>query len=202
MSDQESNIIKEPFLLYDKKWTYADYLQFDLDYMVELIQGRVYKMTPAPSSWHQEISMELSLILGNFFSDNPCKVFHAPFDVILPINNENKQTSTTVVQPDLCVICDLVKIEKTGCFGPPDLLVEILSPSTSKKDLNQKYEIYEITGVKEYWIVYPMERIVTVYVLQEGKYSHHQSYTHEDEICSALFPELKFALSNVLVERK
>lgn len=141
------------------------------------------------------------LIFGNFFKDNPCKVFHTPLDVILPVGNEERQSSTTVVQPDLCVICDLNKIEKAGCFGPPDLLIEILSPSTSKKDLNQKFEIYETSGVKEYWIVYPMERLVTVYALKEGRYTHHQSYTHEETMTSILFPELELDLSGILVER-
>ncbi len=134
MNTKNSDPINEPVGLYNKKWTYADYLKFDFDYMVELIRGQVcqiYKMTPAPNSWHQEILGDLYVEFRKYFSDHPCKVYLARLDVILPVANEKRNSSTTVVQPDLCVICDLIKIEKAGCFGPPDLLVELLSPHTS-----------------------------------------------------------------------
>ena len=169
---QKSDISKaqEQVTSYNKKLTYADYLSFDFEHMVELIKGQLYKMTPAPSSFHQSVSVKLTSRFDSFIADKSCALFHAPFDVILPIANEKKQTSTTVVQPDLCVICDLEKIEEAGCFGPPDLIIEILSPSTQKKDLTHKYNIYEETGVGEYWVIYPQSRMLHVFQLVDGEY--------------------------------
>ena len=198
--ENDPTIVNEPMALYNKKWTYSDYLKFDFDYMVELIHGHIYKMTPAPNSWHQEILGDLHVEFRKCFSDHPCKVYLSPFDVILPVASEKRNTSTTVVQPDLCVICDLSKIEKAGCFGPPDLVVEILSPHTSKKDIDKKHEIYEEVGVKEYWIVFPMERLIQVFFLKNNSYKKVRTYTYEDSISSELFPELEIALEPILQE--
>ncbi|MDA8693198.1 Uma2 family endonuclease [Saprospiraceae bacterium] len=195
--ENKTNTTEEPAADYDKIYTYADYLKFEYDHMVELIRGKIFKMTPAPTSWHQQVSSQLHISFGVFLEDKACRVYHAPLDVILPVNNQKKNTSTTVVQPDLCIICDTDKIETAGCIGPPDLIVEILSPSTSKKDLNDKYSIYEEAGVNEYWIVMPKQRLIEVFHLENEKYQRIKTYTHEDNISPILFPDLDIILSKV-----
>ncbi|HFC01138.1 MAG TPA: Uma2 family endonuclease [Phaeodactylibacter sp.] len=157
----------------DKKYTYADYLTWQFDERVELIRGKIFKMSPAPNRFHQEISSELLFIIGNYLQKKSCRVYHAPFDVRLPLP-PNKQKSTkinTVVQPDICVICDLSKLDVQGCNGAPDWIIEILSPATSQKDLTEKFDIYQHAGVQEYWVVYPFEKIIAPYRLDKnGRY--------------------------------
>jgi len=137
----------------------------------ELIDGEAYDMSPAPSSRHLSISSILHNSLFNFLKNKLCKTFAAPFDVLLPnfpVGNEDD--INTVVQPDISVICDPTKIIEKGCLGAPDLIIEILSPSTSKKNLNEKFQIYEKHGVKEYWIVDPGNKYIQVFHFQsEGK---------------------------------
>ncbi len=191
------NQVNEPAVDYGMTYTYADYLKFDFEYMVELIRGKIFRMSPAPKIVHQNISMNLSLLLFTFFKNRNCRVFSAPIDVVLPIFNEKKDTSTTVVQPDLCVICDLTKIEEACINGAPDLIIEILSPHTRKKDLQFKYDIYEETGVKEYWIVMPEEKLVEVFVLKENMYHRVYTYTETDTMQSVIFPDLIVDLNDV-----
>ncbi len=146
MTKESINKVEEPQVTYPQEYTYADYLTWGYEEMVELIKGRVFKMTPAPSSTHQLVCGSLHAILWNHLREHQCQVFIAPFDVILPIADKRREKATTVVQPDLCVICDPSIIEERGCFGVPDWIIEILSPSTSKKDINNKYEVYEEAG--------------------------------------------------------
>ena len=156
-----------------KKYTYADYLTWQFDDMVELIRGKIYKMSPAPGSLHQSVSSELHYFIRHFLIGKTCKVFAAPFDVILPLPTEmqTEEKSNTIVQPDLCVICDLSKITRKGCSGAPDWIIEILSKGTAKKDITEKFEVYQNSGVKEYWIVHPDEETVLTYFLdEEGNY--------------------------------
>ncbi|MDV7396126.1 Uma2 family endonuclease, partial [Arthrospira platensis SPKY1] len=103
--------------------------------------------------------------VGNFFHKKPCQVFHAPFDVRLP--KKGQPEVYTVVQPDLCVVCDQGKLDEKGCMGAPDLVVEILSPGNTHREMREKYEVYEEAGVKEYWLVSPWDKTVLVYVLNE-----------------------------------
>jgi len=189
--------VEEPIAGYGREYTYADYMKFEFDEMVELIRGKIFKMSPAPKSYHQEISSNLFLILGNFFKNRTCKVYYAPFDVVLPIENKTKDKSTTVVQPDICVICDLSKIDEAGCFGAPDFVVEIISESTSKKDTNDKYKIYQEAGVKEYWIVFPKDQVVNRYVLKEGAFSFDGASSKGDIASPHIFPELTFEIDEV-----
>ena len=105
--EEKEDKVKEPIAGYGMKYTYADYMKFELEEMVELIRGKIFRMSPAPKSYHQEIVGNLFLELGNYFKERACKAYLSPFDVVLPIENKTKNTSTTVVQPDLCVICDL-----------------------------------------------------------------------------------------------
>jgi Uma2 family endonuclease len=157
----------------NKKYTYADYLTWQFEDMVELIRGKIFKMSPAPGTTHQAISMNLSLIIANYLKGKPCSVFAAPFDVILPLPPAQQTTDKidTVVQPDICVICDPAKIDERGCKGAPDWIIEILSKSTAQKDIKEKYELYENAGVKEYWIVSPVDQHVLAYTLDDnGQY--------------------------------
>lgn len=193
----EENIVEEPALDYGIEYTYADYMKFEFEEMVELIRGKIFKMSPAPKSYHQEISANLYLILGNFLKGKKCKAYYAPFDVVLPIKHKTKNKSTTVVQPDLCIICDLSKIDEAGCFGAPDFIVEILSKSTSKKDMNDKFDVYQEAGVKEYWIIFPIEEIINCYVLESGIYRLNKAYTKGDIASLHLFPDLTFEVDEV-----
>ncbi len=110
-------------------------------------------MSPAPSRKHQTVSQNLNFKIYSYFQNHSCSVFVAPFDVRLTIQSINK--NATVVQPDICIICDESKLDEQGCNGSPDLIVEILSPNNSKHDVDTKFKLYQESGVKEYWIVEP-----------------------------------------------
>jgi Uma2 family endonuclease len=175
-----------------KKYSYADYLKWQLTEWVELIKGKVFILSPAPKSWHQGISMNISRRLGNYFEGKSCKVYAAPFDVrlIKPGTETSDEKIYTVVQPDISVICDKAKIDERGCLGSPDLIVEITSPGTEKKDLNDKYNLYEQNGVSEYWVVFAEAKYMNLYVLNaEGKYYLHQTAFINDKISSVLFSD-------------
>lgn len=148
-------------------YTYGDYLHWPDELRCELIDGVVYDMTPAPLLRHQEVSMELSVQIGGFLRDKPCRVFAAPFDIRLPRGDEADELIDTVVQPDLAVICDESKTDRRGCRGAPDWIIEILSPSTSAKDQVTKRELYERHGVREYWLLHPEEGVLTIYLLND-----------------------------------
>lgn len=177
MEDQE---VKEPEVLYHKHYTYADYLEFTFDYMVEIIKGKIFKMSPAPSSFHQVVSRNIGGILYNYLKGKKCQFFVAPFDVILPVEDKDFMQSDRVVQPDVVVICDPSKIRDRGCFGVPDWIIEILSPHTTKKDLQDKFDLYEESGVLEYWIIDPKGYTVEVFVLQNKRYNRITTYVNDD----------------------
>jgi Uma2 family endonuclease len=166
----EENSVKEPDTLYGTHYTYTDYLNFTFDEMVEIIKGRIFKMSPAPSSTHQNISGNLFYQIKKLLENKKCKVYSAPFDVILPTKGKDFMQSDKVVQPDIVVICKPDLIKERGCFGVPDWIIEILSPHTTKKDIQDKYNLYEEAGVKEYWIVEPRNNTVEVFVLENEKY--------------------------------
>ena len=180
-------------------YTYADYLLWQFRERVELIKGKIFKMSPAPSSSHQDYSMNLTFLLGEVFRKSSCKMYVAPFDVRLI--NFKKSTADnqiiSVVQPDLCVICDKDKIDEKGCLGSPDLIIEILSNGSSKKDLVTKFDLYQENGVQEYWIVNPSEKNVHIYTLVKGKYIGSRPYLLEMQIESPTFPELKFDVDKI-----
>ena len=194
--------VKEPDL--SGTYTYADYLTWDCDQLAELIHGKVYKMSPAPSSDHQGISGNLFVPIWNYFKGKKCKVFSAPFDVRLPgvSKKMGDKDIVTVVQPDICVICDLSKIDKRGCIGAPDWIIEILSKYTSTKDLKIKFDVYEASGVNEYWVVHPEEHTLLIYKLdKQGKYKGgRKPFTRTDTVSPATFPELRINLEEVFEE--
>ena len=154
-----------PNLLY----TYADYLKWQFEERVELIKGKIFAMS-GPNRAHQEISSYLHLELGIYLKGKDCKVYSAPFDVRLPRKSKEDKDIITVVQPDLCVICDRSILDFKGCLGAPDIVVEITSPSNNITELKNKYDIYEDAGVKEYWVVSPQDNYLMAYTLIDGKY--------------------------------
>ena len=149
----------------NKHYTYADYTGWDDGVRYELIEGVPY-MINAPSWEHQFISASLITQINTFLKGHPCMVFAAPFDVRL---NADKNDDT-VFQPDLVVICDRSKLSGTGCMGSPDMVIEILSPSSVRHDRLVKFQHYQNAGVREYWIVDPENKIVSVHILENGKY--------------------------------
>ncbi len=179
----------------DKLYTYADYLTWKFEERVELIKGKVFKMA-APLKQHQLYSSALNGVLFQNFENKPCKIYAAPFDVRLPIPKGDKLY--TVVQPDLCLICDESKTDNKGAIGAPDLIIEILSPSTSKIDTYHKFNLYEEAKVKEYWIVRPEEKSISIFYLnKEDKYIGLQPLIESDKIKSILFPDLQFDLKRI-----
>jgi Uma2 family endonuclease len=167
------NKMKLSDLNLEQKYTYADYMKWTFDEAVELIKGRIFKMA-APLSNHQTSSTNFTYLFKTHLKGSRCRVYAAPFDVRLPKPLSQRKSDTdieTVVQPDICVVCDLSKIDRRGCVGAPDLIVEILSKGTVGKDVKDKYEVYEESGVREYWIVNITEKMVNVFRLNEqGKY--------------------------------
>ena len=182
-------------------YTYADYLQWKFEERLELFRGRIFKLA-APNTKHQEISRNLGTGLHFFLKNKSCKVFMAPFDVRLPVKNRKKDNEiTTVVQPDICVICDESKIDARGCCGAPDFVIEILSPGNSKKELKLKYELYEEAAVKEYWVVYPEEESIIVFLLNENnKYDGVKVYAGDDIIYSKSIPGFSIGLTEIFTK--
>lgn len=182
-----------------KRYSYADYFRWKFQERVELIKGFIYKMSPAPSSEHQKVARKLVRYFDRYFEKKTCEMFFAPLDVRLP--DSKKQISDevvyTVVQPDICVICDPKKIDNRGCVGAPDLVIEILSPGNSKKEMSIKFDLYEENGVKEYWMVDLTEKVIYVYILKDNKFIGLKPFIEEDEIFSTLFPELRFGVREV-----
>ncbi|MDL2299826.1 Uma2 family endonuclease, partial [Bacteroides sp. OttesenSCG-928-E20] len=163
-----------------KHYSYADYLTWLDGKRRELVNGFIRMMSPAPTLSHARISRKIFVSLVVYIEKNKgkCQVFSAPFDVRLPKNGETADDKVhTVVQPDICVICDTSKLEERGCLGAPNLVVEILSPSTRKFDLNDKFNLYQEAGVEEYWVVSPKDKDVIVFLLQQdGKYDDGTVY--------------------------
>jgi len=187
----------DPSLIY----TYADYLKWNFEERLELFRGKIFRLS-APNRQHQEIAREIFVPLANFLKNKQCQVFIAPFDVRLPVKNRKKDNEvTTVVQPDICVICDEEKLDKRGCCGAPDLMVEILSPGNSKKEVKLKYELYEEAGVLEYWIVYPEEENVGVFILNEHqKYKPAVFYAGNDTIKSVSVSGFVIKLNDIFTK--
>jgi len=160
--------VKEALPAYDKLYTYSDYITWDDDIRYELIDGVPYMMS-APNRRHQEILGNLHGQLWNFLKGNSCKVYQAPFDVRLNADT----TDNTVVQPDLVIVCDHEKLDDAGCNGTPDMVVEILSPSTAQYDLTRKFTLYLKMGIREYWVIDPERKTLAVHILKDNNYITH-----------------------------
>ena len=186
-------------------YSYADYLEWRLNETVELIKGKISLMSPAPSLDHQRVSWQLTGQLFEYFRKKPCRAFAAPFDVRLYDRRKSaiaNQDIYTVVQPDLCVICDAEKLDPRGCLGAPDWIIEILSKGNSKKEMQTKFELYRESGVKEYWIVYPFEQAVHQFLLDEeqDQYRLLNMFSGEDSASPYLFPDCVIDLQEVFAE--
>ena len=178
--EQKTMKAAEPAVAYGiQRYTYADYLNWTDEIRREIIDGIVFELS--------SVTRKHAVATGNFLGitmsylkqiKSKYEIYTAPFDVRLPINGETDDNKIfNVVQPDICVICDPAKLDEKGCIGAPDLIVEVISPSTSKKDLNQKFFLYEKSGVREYWIVFPNDKAVTVFLLQpDCKYDDGTTY--------------------------
>ena len=151
-----------------ERYTFADCLTWSENERIEIINGEAFMMAPAPSRVHQGVSGEIFRQLANYLEGKKCKVYHAPFDVrLFEQEGDTPEDVTTVIQPDITVVCDRNKLDDHGCKGAPDLVVEILSPSTQRHDRLVKLGLYQRAGVLEYWIVNPEDRTVQV-MLQDG----------------------------------
>jgi len=184
----------------DKYYTYQDYLTWTFPERVELFFGRVLRMSPAPNRTHQKISGNIFVAISIHLKNSKCETYSAPFDVRLPVSLQ-KGKSDTVVQPDIVVICDHTKLDEQGCNGAPDIVIEILSPGNSKREMKDKFELYEVSLVKEYWIVDPIHQDVTIYTLdQENKYIGSRPYLEGDSIPSSVLKGFRIEASEVFRE--
>ena len=176
-------------------YTYADYVLWEIKERLEILKGKIFRMSPAPAISHQKIARNLTGELYYYFKGKTCQLFAAPFDVVLKNKNGLEDS---VVQPDLCVVCDPKKLENDKrCLGAPDLIIEILSPGNTKKEMRNKYELYEETGVMEYWAVRPIDKEITQFVLEEGKYRALPPIVEGDIVQSVKFPELYVSTEDI-----
>lgn len=196
-SKESENRLNEPDL--SGSYTAADYLSWKLEEMVELIRGKIFRMSPAPNTRHQRIYSDLYKIFLRAEDDiGNCSMWQAPTDVYLVHAGEDFMKTRNVVQPDIFIACDPTKIHEKGCFGAPDFVVEILSPSTSKKDASLKLELYREYGVREYWMISVEERMIFVYLLNEsGEYVPQKPAVEGQEISPRDFPQIIVELTEL-----
>ena len=181
---------------FNKRYTYADYLTWQFKERVELLRGRIFRMSPAPNRRHQRILSNLFSPIYIMLEKNQCEVYPAPFDVVL-----SKNGLDTVVQPDISVICDRDKLTELGCTGAPDIIIEILSPGNTRKEMKEKFELYEENGVKEYWIADPERSSISIYSLsREGKYVGSKPFVGEECVESDVLKEFSLTMDTVFKE--
>lgn len=188
-----------------KQYTYSDYLSWRFQERVELIRGWVFKMSPAPNVRHQRISGAISRQIGSYLENKPCEVFTAPFDVrlSLPPHKVKGAKIDTVVQPDIVVICDPRKLDEQGCIGAPDLVVEILSPGNTRREMKDKLELYQNAGVQEYWVVDPEHEFIIIYSHNEaGAYFGSVPFTEGDLLTSKVLSNLHIDVESIFVSPK
>ena len=186
---------------FSKTYSYADYLQWTFEDRLEIIKGKVFEIGETPATIHQQISLRLSGELYWYLKNKVGRAYAAPFDVRLPREGEYEdQKVFTVVQPDICVVLDLSKIDIRGCIGTPDVIIEILSSGNNQKELRNKYEVYEEAGVKEYWIVSPQDKTFLKYTLTSDGYQPSKLMTMGDIITTPILPEFELSLDTVFAD--
>ena len=170
------------------KYSYADYLTWNDDERWEIIDGIPYSMSPAPIRKHQKVQFNISLIIGNFLKGKKCQAFNPPFDVRFSTKDEQDVLIENVVQPDLVVFCNEKNLDEKGGIGPPDFVIEILSPSSADRDFGEKTLLYQDYAVKEYWIIDPDKRIVyTTLLNREKRFKAWTKYDAKSKIkCTVL----------------
>ena len=184
-------------------YSYADYLTWQFTDLVELLRGKVMRRMSAPTDQHQEVAGNLHALIHHYLRRQPCQVRMAPYDVRLPQRGTTAdQAIYTVVQPDVCVICDPTKIERRGCLGAPDLIIEVTSPSTAARDWKDKFDLYEESSVGEYWIVTPLEQAIAVFVRDEATGCYHRAgeYASAGPVPCATLPSLGLDWSDIFTE--
>jgi Uma2 family endonuclease len=171
------------------EYSYSDYITWQFQERVELIMGKIFPMS-APNTPHQALSRELTVAFYPYFHGKTCTYFAAPIDVRLPVGKQGN-IFKTVVQPDLCVICDKSKIVTQGIIGAPDLVVEILSPSNRQIEMHEKFEAFQASLVREYWIIHPGEQWMLQYVLNENRlFELHKKHENLSRLASVIFQGL------------
>ena len=196
MNDRNNDMIKEK--AENHLYTYGDYLSWSDDKRYELINGNIFLLSPAPSRRHQTVSGELFRQISNYLVDKECEVYIAPFDLRLPERDERDEKIKTVVQPDILVVCDKNKLDKKGCKGAPDLVIEVVSLSSAGRDRKYKRDLYEKHGVKEYWLVDYNEKVIEVYFLANNKeYGKTKVYLEEDIVPVKVLKDLEINLEEI-----
>jgi Uma2 family endonuclease len=181
-------------------FTYKDYLSWPEDERWELIDGVPWNMSPAPGTTHQRMVREFAVALHTALTGSPCELFLAPFDVRLPdavADQAEDDNILTVVQPDLTIVCDADKIDDKGCLGPPDVVIEVLSPSTAYRDETDKLRLYEAQGVKEYWLANPDGGYIMVYRLHGKEYGKPEYLKKNDILISQAIHGITLDLTQI-----
>lgn len=171
-------------------FTYADYLRWPEDERWEIIDGEAFAMSPAPTVSHQMMVLSLAKQIDDALEGKPCRALISPIDVLLTAADEATDQTNTVVQPDILVVCDPDKITERNVRGAPDWIIEVLSPATARHDHLTKRALYQRAGVREYWLVHPVDRVLTVYVLKDGEYGGPEITDMAGERASTIFPEI------------
>lgn len=187
-------------------YSYAEYLTWRFTEYVELIKGRLLRKMSAPTSQHQLLASNFHGLIWGYLKGKPCRVYPAPFDVRLARSagegTDNAQVNN-VVQPDICVVCDPAKIDRRGCVGPPDWIIEIISPSSLALDTRTKFDLYAEAGVAEYWMAYPGEQLVLAYALgPDGQYEATGTYEEPGPMASRTLPELRLEWGDIFEEKR
>ena len=199
---QKENIDLDTFREPDESfagYSYADYLKWDFEEIVELIKGKIFVKPPSPGRRHQEILGNLLVPIYNSLPKKSCHIYAAPFDVRLSESSEDNQVYS-VVQPDISVIFDPAKLDDRGCLGAPDLIVEIFSEGSTRMDLKEKYELYQGFGVREYWVVSPLGNYLQINRLVDGIFRPSRLFTTGDKIKSSVLSDLELALEEIFEE--
>ncbi len=176
---------------------YNDYINHPEGEKIEIMDGQIYDMCLSPATQHQEISGYLFHKIYNYLQDKAGSVFSAPFDVYLVEENEDINACNNIVQPDISVIFDKNKLITEGCKGSPDFIIEIVDDSSKKHDYITKHYLYSEFLVKEYWIVDPLKKIITVYLAEEDILQNVSRYTFHDTIKVSLLEDLEIDFSQI-----
>jgi Uma2 family endonuclease len=186
----------------NKQYTYADYYNWHFPERLELINGYIFSIEPTTYYSHQSIAGELHALLRNFLKGNACKAMIAPFDVRLPRKSKEDKDIITVLQPDICVVCDRSKFDQRGCLGAPDIVAEILSPGNNAKELKNKFDVYEEAGVKEYWVISPQDNTFLINTLVDGRYVTARPLVAGDTFSSTVLPNFTIDLKELFDSAK
>ena len=182
----------------EQRFTYADYRQWADDERWELIDGVAHAMAPAPTIGHQTLTGQLFRQIDQALDGTPCRTLIAPVDVVLAAAGETDEQAASVVQPDVLVVCDPAKVGEDRIRGAPDWIIEVLSPATARHDHLTKRALYERAGVREYWLVHPIDRVLTLYTLRDGRYGGPEIAEMAGERSPTIFPEIVIHWQEIL----